>query len=265
MEKTKDVLDKLERAKMYILGSGFDNETRVHGIGLLMELVEQGDDEALFLTGKLVLEGIINLKEGFDREETGMNFLFESASMLLNTKNVNEGPLVDFEGKQIIINRTGIRTPVDAVLTYKDGMNYLHLSLNPIFIHLDDSVEDEKKFEKSVLDGFRQWAGMYEVFGGQKLAVEIEITDKNNAYDNVYIFSISDDTVDIASKLSSKKGKNLLDNSEGFAFTGARKWSVTSRKAIYIRNRDVRYRILQNMSLVMFWVWVIYMRMTALI
>ena len=76
MEKTKDVLDKLERAKMYILGSGFDNETRVHGIGLLMELVEQGDDEALFLTGKLVLEGIINLKEGFDREETGMNFLF---------------------------------------------------------------------------------------------------------------------------------------------------------------------------------------------
>lgn len=261
MEKTKDVLDKLERAKMYILGSGFDNETRVHGIGLLMELVEQGDDEALFLTGKLVLEGIINLKEGFDREETGMNFLFESASMgnmnaklmlnqicyyryqkniPLNTKNVNEGPLVDFEGKQIIINRTGIRTPVDAVLTYKDGMNYLHLSLNPIFIHLEDSVEDEKKFEKSVLDGFRQWAGMYEVFGGQKLAVEIEITDKNNAYDNVYIFSISDDTVDIASKLSSKKGKNLLDNSEGFAFTGARKWSVTSRKAIYIRNRDVR-------------------------
>lgn len=257
MEKSRYAVEKREYAKICIFDSNSNSQTKAYGVKLLQEAINLGDDEAPFLLGRFILDGYIRALNEDNQEEAGLRLISTAAdrgnlqarSFLNNIcyeryqkniseeiKSSNEGCLVDFEGKRIIINHTGLRTPVDAVLTYKDGMNCLKLSLAPYFMYTDDYIEDEELFEKSVVYGIKEWEGIYEVFGGQKLKIEIEITEPDTMYDNVFIIPIGDDLVGKISRVSGEKKKNLLENALGFAGLGVRRWKVTTRKFIYIRH-----------------------------
>ena len=74
------------------------------------------------------------------------------------TSEVRAKPLVDFDGKPIKIKRTGILTPIDAVLDYVDGVNTLNLSAD-IKFWCDGSLDDQEGFEKAVIEGIMLWQG----------------------------------------------------------------------------------------------------------
>jgi hypothetical protein len=131
---------------------------------------------------------------------------------------------------------------VDAVLSYEHGVNTLKFSMNIYFV---DAYEELGKFkesyEKAVLAGIRSWGGSYEVFGGQKLNVEIEISTEIHLYDTVNVVFMGPqmrEAVKKASKINPVKSarENLeasMKHDRSFAVAGI-KWSVNSRKNIYM-------------------------------
>ena len=155
--------------------------------------------------------------------------------------------LVDFYGKPIKINRQGVFTPVDAVLTNEDGLNVLTLSANIMFLY-GEEITNPEKFEQSVYDGILAWQGEYEVFGGQKLKVRIRLTNDDNVFDNLLIMPITTEfgaTIQSASNvIGTKKSKlqvsDVMMNKRSFATSGL-KWTVNSRKLICLQSRDVKF------------------------
>lgn len=89
------------------------------------------------------------------------------------------------------------------------------------------------------------WQGEYEVFGGQKLVVKVNITMEDNLFDNLYIVAVTDSvdsTIRTLNKVSvSKKQKDqindMLTNKRSFATTG-HLWSANTRKYIYVQSED---------------------------
>ena len=222
-----------------------------------------GNADAQYFVGAKVLSGEINLKKK-NPEEYALKLLKSAANSgnmnarcLLNAYCVKrdqdreikyspygtEGPLRDFDGKLIKINRTGIKTPVDAVLSYENGVNTLKLSLNVLFCDAYDELGGlEEMYQKAVLEGIRSWAGRYEVFGGQKLNVEISVSTETHVYDMVDIVYMGPkmrEAVRKVSKISPNKAnrenlESTLRDDRSFAISGVFKWSVNSRKNIYM-------------------------------
>ena len=156
-----------------------------------------------------------------------------------NTK----GPLKDFDGKEIRIRRTGLRTPVDAVLSYENGENILTLQTDLLFA--DEGVfpdeKDAETFRNAVMDGIREWEGIYEVFGGQSVHVRIKLSANQNMFDHVSIVPLTKEQESNALKLSEKSpwGKpDQIVNSAALTAFGLRGWSVVSRKVVFFRNPD---------------------------
>lgn len=153
----------------------------------------------------------------------------------------SNGALVDFDGMPIKVNRKGIFTPVDAVLEYKDGINVLTLSTDVAFACLD-KVDAPTEFTRAVLDGLREWQGEYEVFGGQKLSVRVNLTCGKKIYDRILITPLIDEIKEFLTRGSKmvhsekKKGilESIMNEADGSTIAGFRKWSVRSRKAIVL-------------------------------
>lgn len=163
---------------------------------------------------------------------------------------IKGGPLRDFDGKEIKINRTGKLFPVDAVLEYKDGRNILTLSCNVRFLLLDEIKDAAKRsiFRRSVIEGIKAWEGSYTVFGGQKVEVRMIVSDsEQRAFDNVYVMPLTkniDDELeevmsDLGEKEREKRVKAMYERTIATAIVGNRlkSWSVTSRKFVIIRER----------------------------
>ena len=85
-----------------------------------------------------------------------------------------EGQLVDFNGECIIINHNDENNPVQAELKCEAGENILNFIVKICFYYHSD-VQYKETLENAVLDGIKLWAGKYEVFGGQKITVNISI------------------------------------------------------------------------------------------
>ena len=241
-----------EKAKE-MLGSG-DPERRDTGFSYLLQAYQAGDAEAAFLLGKMVYDGVIEPVEG-NAEETGLRILREAsergsvqARALLNSwcmeRNGREretdadtaepgditaapGPLTDFDGRPIRIDRQGLRTPIDAVLEYTGLTNRLTLRANISFLYSADApVPDRPLFEQAVLHGIRDWQGEYRVFGGQPLEVVLDLTAEDRLWDNVHVIPMA----------GGEDG-----GTRSFTFLGFRKWSVSTRKLIFVRTRTGRF------------------------
>ena len=127
-------------------------EDRNYGLALLDRAVALKDDEARYIIGFLLVSGAIQCKTS-DSIEYGLSLLcisadhgFMPARNLLNRYTDERyqrdilsrqepsdsyiGPLKDFDGKIIKINRTGALTPIDAVLDHINGC-LLYTSLSP--------------------------------------------------------------------------------------------------------------------------------------
>lgn len=240
-----------------------DNDTvmKNEGISRILDAYKEKSIEATAYVGYLLYIGDLRIKEG-DSKTRGINFLHFAANKgstfartTLNklcferyienhtkcSKSSVSGPLTDFYGKTIKINKSGVLTPIDAVLEYKDGINSLNLSVNLLFA--DATIPNFEAFKVAVISGIKEWEGNYNVFGGQVLKVTVNITTENRLFDNVIVFPVSEESATIMRKVSetinNKKGKaaitELIDNNRSMTTMGLRKWSTRSRKLILIK------------------------------
>lgn len=231
------------------------------GISLLVKAANLGEPEAQYIIGWLLTDGALRLNSG-DSVAHGKRLLWESAKAGCqrarrcldgvctdqykeNRENKDIlagycGPLVDFSRRKIVINRTGLLTPVDARLIYKDGTNLLTLDVNLAYIVDEEANWDLLK--RAVREGILMWQGDYTVFGGQNLTLKINLTEEKQLFDSVYIMPLTTESEATARKMAetihtkaaSENIKMLFDEKRSAAMTGI-KWSVRSRKLIYIQ------------------------------
>lgn len=224
----------------------------------------KGDAEAGYIVARMALEG--RLRVPGDTREYGMRILCRLADrghvpsrIFLNDlcrKRYGElipssspagdtgGPLTDFSGKRIKIDRKGVLTPIDAELSFVDGVNVLTLSTRLCFLSCDN-IENEEPFRGAVIAGVKDWEGDYEVFGGQKLRLRINVTVGPEMFDSVIIYPVTESADALVRRIASHLPSNkrttatldMLDTKRSFAAL-FRKWSVYSRKIIYIQSED---------------------------
>ena len=267
-EKPSSAEQKRELGKLYFYHNHRDREKRDYGLKLIMEAHSEGDAEATFIVACLILDGVLKPRTG-DSEECALSLFRRSANCgciqaraRLNSycekryhqqmeQNPSQpshtGALVDFEGRPIRIDRQGVFTPVDAVLEYEDGRNVLTLSTNVVFVY-DDALLYTEKFEQAVLDGLMAWQGDYEVFGGQKLSFRVNVTFDNKLFDNLVVVPINDRFAEvfrstgklIGTKKTREEWSQIFDHKRSFATSGL-KWTVNSRKVIYLFSESGRF------------------------
>lgn len=150
MDKTEQILpDSSEwyREQGKLLMDSPEPAVRSLGTQYILKAYYLDDNEASYIVGKMMLDGFLKPTSG-DSKERALMILCKAANKgsiqaraLLNSycmqcynNNVRVssrteiGPLVDFRGKRIRINRTGLMTPIDAVLEFEKGINRLTLS-----------------------------------------------------------------------------------------------------------------------------------------
>lgn len=244
------------------------------GLQYLLRAQKAGDPEAQYIIARLIFSGAI--KPNVEKPiEHALSLLCSSANegcaqarSLLNqycdirydsipgtsAKTPHIGGLVDFDGMPIHIDRKGVFTPIDARLERRGGENVLSLSTN-LSILYSEELSRPKAFTKAVLDGIRLWEGEYTVFGGQKLRVEINITTEDRLFDNVVIVPVTGDMAammkTVSDTFASEEKKEQLDSmmthKRSFAVAGL-KWSVTSRKFIYIQSESGKFDELEEIK-----------------
>ncbi|MBR7166103.1 MAG: hypothetical protein IKD18_07475 [Clostridia bacterium] len=243
-----------------------DEEKRKLGLDLLLEAVKMNDPEACFLIGRLILGGKLTTKSkdpadyaislicyaanhGYMRARTFLNVYCDIRYRTEFEKKFlpREGPLVDFDGKPIKIHRRGVFTPVDAVLEYENGQNVLKLSTTLNFCYAED-MEEAEILERAVIDGILDWEGEYVVFGGQKLAIQIDLSLDPNLFDHIAVFPVVDTVRKTMHSMSEAIGtknrknqlKELMEDERSFAVLGF-KWTVNSRKVIFLQSESGRF------------------------
>ncbi len=242
-----------------------DTNDRNKGIMQVVEAARAGDAGAKFYLAEMLISGFVktNNTPDFNLDEHITALLWESAmsgyvparielAKLCNDRSeeyqkqipIKEGALTDFDGKRIVINRKGLLTPVDAVLTYENNRNILTFTLDLCLVK--DKDEDYEKIYKAVCNGIKEWEGEYRVFGGQQLEIKINIEDKDNVFDTVYVLPLtasnSDMLLDIIKNMNvsdnlKEKAANIYGTYRSYAGLGL-KWTATSRKAIVIQTGE---------------------------
>lgn len=242
-----------------------DREERIEGVNYIIKAYRLGNTDAACVYADLVLRGAIILTDR-DPEEYALTILCHEAARgnlkarsflnsycekrysenIDNEENPYFGPLKDFNGYIISVNRKGLLTPIDAVLEYKDGVNVFTLSTNVAFAVGD--LPNPERFAQAVLDGFMEWQGEYKVFGNQTVKVKVNLTTDGSIFDCVYVLPYTDNLADEMRKMSkyigTKKGKERMDSyindNRSFAVSGL-KWSANSRKSIVIMSENGKF------------------------
>lgn len=272
--------------EMYLEGEMLFNnpdatkEEKNKGLKLILDAANKWHPEARFFIGKRVLQGNLKLKPSRGtQEEEGLLWIREAAyggcleaRVFLNqycaekeekreAESMNqgvEGPLRDFDGKEIHIDRKGLFTPVDAKLSYENGVNKLSFSANLWFLYSEEQfikdgvpIKNKKAYEEAVIRGIKSWEGTYSVFGNQKLVVELNLTTDDNPIDSVWIIQAGSEYGDFVKKeakvLGNKTVARIIDEKRAFAGTGI-KWSTKSMKVIYMQMPDDDFDDLNEIS-----------------
>ena len=260
--------EKRELGKALFFSLDNDSQKRSDGLKLLIEAHNEKDSEASFIVARLILDGVLK-SSAEDQTEYALGLICSAANsgcigarsflngycqrrynndVLKNIeKNKNEKCLVDFDGEPIKIDRKGVFTPIDAVLESKNGKNVLTLSVNLKFLY-GEYMDNAEEFENSVCQGILAWQGEYEVFGGQKLSLKIELGFEDRVFDNLVIVpmtsGVSSSLQSFGDALPLKSLKERVDKvvvaKRSFASSGL-KWSVNSRKFIFIQSPDGKF------------------------
>ena len=245
-----------------LLATG-DPETREYALSLLIKAMKKGDAQALFLVADFIIRGEPGIVIKGDRTETAKLLMADSAQLgylpaqaLLNRvfdqkyhRTIDEkhfenhaGPLVDFDGNVIKIDRKGVFIPVDAALTYDEEQgNVLTLCLDVHFSETICSREDSEKLKDIIVQGIKLWEGDYTVFGGQHLKVKTDVTQSQKKFDNVRFIIWNNDLLEQVTQLverlpefKQKKQKlSIFKDRRANTFFGNR-WKAHNRKMIFL-------------------------------
>ena len=259
-----------ETAKRLCHDGADDPEMHSYGVALMERAAAMGDPEAAYYLGYWLVVGFLKPKTG-DPMEAGLELVCAAANSgvpaaraFLNRftdmrydREVQrqmeadgyEGPLRDFDGNVIRIRHTGLLTPIDATLEYIDGKNILTFRVNIPPLYEEGTLPDPEAFYQAVFRGILAWQGEYNVFGNQNVQVRIELTAEYRLFDSVLVFPLTPDIRETAAgiwdRVGTKKVKtrmnDIIKNKRSFALAGVRKWSVRSRKIIYIQSKDDRF------------------------
>ncbi len=256
-----------ETGKQLMFSRESTPDEKHQGFLLILSACRRGDPESQFIIGKLLLEGRLNVP-GSDPKSAGLDYIRRAAykaymparSFLSDyyRRNYNRAfppverknqPLTDFDGKRIVIDRKGKLVPVDALLEYTpEGKNILTFSLNLLFLDQGVEVADPARLKAAVINGIRAWAGNYTVFGGQQLQVRINVTEDDRIFDNVNIALMGGTMLRYMNKALSfrhsehaaRTKKAILDK-RSMASMGVRKWTVRTRKNIYLHSKTGKF------------------------
>ena len=156
-------------------------------------------------------------------------------------------PLRDFDNWKVKIKHTG-KIPVNAVLDFVGGMNTLWLTANVNIMIDDDEVADWGRMEKAITDGMKAWEGVYTVFGGQKLAVVVDVNICERFLGTINIMSARGDMARNVLKIMGnlggvvkQRGENAFTNYHTFSTVGMKAWSVKSNKSIMLYDGTGRF------------------------
>lgn len=258
-----------EEGKRLLFNKNSTLDERNYGIKFINRAFSLNDIEAMYLVGTLLINGALKVNNG-NSQEHGLNLVrlaarsgFVPARSYLNqyceskyransttksTSNLN-GPLVDFNGKKIKIDRKGVLTPIDAKLDFINGVNVLTFTTNIMFLESQCDIELPEQFYEAVFDGIKEWEGEYTVFGGQKLIVKINFTADSRIFDNVYVLPMTDDINSRITQIWDKYGtekiksrvNNVIGNKRSMAGVGIKRWSVNSRKIILMQSENGKF------------------------
>ena len=256
-----------EQAKRLMFSEGKTADESRAGLQLMLETCDAGDPEAMYIVGRMLLEGRLATKNG-SRTEQAVDLLCGAAkrgnlparTLLLSFRHARErqigrngrpsgGPLRGFDGKEIRIKRTGWLTPVDAVLAFDNGRNVLTLGLNLDFVEDPESLPDVEALHRAVIRGIKSWSGEYTVFGGQRLRVVVRVTTDPRWFDNVTVFVCSGTVAEqlesmwklVPLRSARENREALFRDRRAMAGIGLRKWSVRSRKFILLQTSGGRF------------------------
>ena len=120
----------------------------------------------------------------------------------------------------------------------------LTLSVNIHFVFLGDEEFDIDQYVEAVLQGIHDWEGEYEVFGGQKLHVCLDITTEDRIRDSVHVIPVGEvlgaSVINTAEKYGAGEKKEalkeMITHRRSFAGIGLGRWSVHSTKIIYMQS-----------------------------
>lgn len=273
MNQETVALREAYREKGKILIASEKAEERDEGLSYIVRASQLNDPEANYLVGTFLLSGTLKAEEG-DSESAALGYLCIAArqgyiqargfldkvcaerysSVPVESNTAGNGPLVDFDGKPIKINRKGVLTPVDAVLTYENGQNILTLSANIRMLVCSDDFNDEV-LTKAIIAGIKEWEGEYQVFGNQSLKVVIQLTGEDRIFDSVYIIPLTGELKDAYEDVARRTGlktvkkrtHSLMAEGRSFALMGL-KWKATSRKFIYLHGNGDSFNDFEEMK-----------------
>ncbi len=255
-----------EKGKLLYFSKNASADEKRMGVSLLIKASTANDPEAQYIVGRMLLDGVLSVQRG-DSEQAGIEHLHRAASngWLQARAELNaycrdryeascpeasayNGPLKDFDGKVIRIDHSGFMVPVDARLDFIDGRNILTFSLDLSIID-DDAVDNQHKLYEAIVRGIKMWEGDYTVFGGQNLSVRINITLESKLWDSVTVLIVAGDNLKtmqaFTRKLPGKHAANLreamFEDKRSMAIGGLKKWSVRSRKWIYLNSESCSF------------------------
>ena len=275
MSSLYEVVQKREMGKNYFFNHRNDPQKRDMGLRLLLEAVHANDPEACYLVARLLLDGVLtntaknpteqaltllcaSANNGYIQARTFLNGYckkrYQSLDRFRSWFRPRQGGLVDFDGQPIRISCRGIQTPIDAVLSYEDGRAVLTLSVNVWFVG-DEDLAQPACFRAAVMEGIRAWAGDYEVFGGQPIAVRVNAVETVSMVDSLLVLPVTDEMEVVAKGFSSvifgdhmrEAVNEAIASKRSFTASG-RQWSVTSRKVICIQTTDGRFTDYEEMQ-----------------
>ena len=133
--------------------------------------------------------------------------------------------IIDFNNKPLKIKKKGKIYPVDVELCNENGKDILYISTKVYFVDcIDEDEVDIRGWKKAVLQGFCDWSGDYQVFGGQALSVIVSAIEAEKITDSVVVFGfnheMSKNLIDTYGKLNIQKAKKFFEQDRSFATAG---------------------------------------------
>ena len=265
MENVNRAQLREEGKQLYFHADG-DAEKKKEGLKRLVAAQARGDAEASFILGVEMLRGRLAPLRG-ERVEKALDYLAAAsrngsmqARALLNQfcetryrravcfDPAEPAPLTGFDGRAIRIRRKGLFVPVDAELHFDGTINILTLSANIHFVYLSDNAFDRARYEAAILRGIRDWEGEYEVFGGQKLRLELELSTEQRIRDSIHIIPFDEELSEAVESVGKYTGKekrerlmSCVEHRRSFAGIGIGRWSVHTTKTIYMQSASGRF------------------------